>query len=188
VLQFALVSSRLHGDPLLVLKSITFAYDPREDRVLTVVNPGQPQTWSCWLTRRLVLSLLENGTKFLAKTSTLARRAAPEVRREVVAFEREAAVVKTAKAMSVTPPEVLKTKVAAAELIHQVTLAQQGEHVRMELRGIAGGMSEAGLTRAELQRVLNMLHAEVIKGAWAAPAAAAPAVQPEEPAPKPARH
>ena len=108
--------------PLLVLKSITFAYDPREDRVLAVVNPGHPPTWSCWLTRRLVLSLLENATKFLANTSTLVKRAAPEARREVVAFEREAAVVKTAPAMSVTPPEVLKMTVAAAELIHQVTL------------------------------------------------------------------
>ena len=173
---------------MLVLKSITFAYDPREDRVLAVVNPGQPQTWSCWLTRRLVLSLLENGTTFLAKTSTLARRAAPEVRREVVAFEREAAVAKTAKAMSVTPPEVLKTNVAAAELVHQIALAQQGEHVRMELRGIAGGASEAGLTWAELQRILNMLQAEVVKGAWAAPAAPAPAAPPDGPAPKPARH
>jgi len=61
--------------------------------------------------------------------------------------------------------------------------------MRMELRGVAGGGSEAGLTRAELQRVLQMLHAEVGKAAWsAAPAAAAPTAPPEEAAPKPARH
>ena len=174
-------------NPLLILKSITFAYDPREDRVLAVVNPGHPPTWSCWLTRRLVLALLENGSKFLANTSTLAKRAAPEARREVVAFEREAAVAKTAPAMSVTPPEVLKRTVASAELIHQVALTQQGERMRMELRGVAGGASEAGLARAELQRILDMLHAEVVKAAWSA-AAAATASQPEEPAPKPARH
>jgi hypothetical protein len=124
-------------------KSITFAYDPREDRVLAVVNPGHPPTWSCWLTRRLVLALLENATKFLANTSTLVKRAAPEARREVAAFEREAAVAKTAPSMSVTPPEVLKMTVAAAELVHQVTLTQQGERIRMELRGIAGGWSAA---------------------------------------------
>jgi hypothetical protein len=189
VLQFAIFSSRLNGAPVLILKSITFAYDPREDRVLAVVNPGHPPTWSCWLTRRLVLSLLDNGGKFLASTSTLVQRAAPEARREVAAFEREAAVANTAPAMSVTPPEVLKMTVAAAELVHQVTLTQQGERVRMELRGVAGGASEAGLTRAELQRVLAMLHAEVGKAAWsAAPAVAAPTAQPEEAAPKPARH
>ena len=91
--------------------------------------------------------------------------------------------------MSVTPPEVLKTNVAAAELVHQVTLTQQGERMRMELRGVAGGGSEAGLARAELQRVLDMLHAEVVKAAWSAvPAAPAPATQPEQPTPKPARH
>ena len=173
--------------PLLTLKSITFAYDPREDRVLAVVNPGQTPTWSCWLTRRLVLALLDNGGKFLANTSTLVQRAAPEARREVAAFEREAAVANTAPAMSVTPPEVLKKTVAAAELVHQVTLTQQGERMRMELRGIAGGGSEAGLARAELQRILDMLQAEVVKAAWSAASAAA-TPRPEEPALKPARH
>ncbi len=88
-----------------------------------------------------------------------------------------------------TPPEVLKMTVAAAELVHQVTLTQQGERMRMELRGVAGGGSQAGLTRAELQRILEMLHAEVGKAAWLAPAVAAPtAPAEEEAAPKPARH
>jgi len=147
-------------------------------------------TWSCWLTRRLALSLLDNGEKFLAKTSTLVQRAAPEARREVAAFEREAAVANTAPAMSVTPPEVLKMTVAAAELVHQVTLSQQGERMRMELHGVAGGGSEAGLTRAELQRILEMLHVEVGKAAWtAAPAVGAPTTPlGEVAAPKPARH
>jgi len=136
-----------------------------------------------------VLALRENGAKFLANTSTLVKRAAPDARREVAAFEREAAVAKTAPAMSVTPPDVLKMTVAAAELIHQVTLTQQGERIRMELRGSAGGGAEAALGRAELQRVLDMLHAEVVKAAWSpAPAAVAPATPPQEPAPKPARH
>jgi hypothetical protein len=176
------------GAPLLVLKSITFAYDPGEDRVLSIVNPGQSPSWSCWLTRRLVLSLLDNAGKFLAKTSPLVQRAAPEVRREVVAFEREAAVVKTAPAMSVTPPEVFKMTVSAAELVHQVTLTQQGPRMRIGLRGVAGGGSEAGLERAELQRILEMLQAEVAKAAWqATPMASASTPQPTE-QPKPAKH
>ena len=180
----------MNGAPLLILRSITFAYDPREDRVLAVVNPGHSPTWSCWLTRRLALSLLDNGEKFLARTSTLVQRAAPEARREVAAFEREAAVANTAPAMSVTPPEVLKMTVAAAELVHQVTLTQQGERMRMELHGVAGGGSAAGLARAELQRILEMLHTEVGKATWsAAPAIGAPTTPAgEEAAPKPARH
>ena len=35
------------------LRSITFAYRAREDRVLAAVNLGQAEAWSCWLTRRL---------------------------------------------------------------------------------------------------------------------------------------
>ena len=142
------------------------------------------------MTRRLALSLLDNGEKFLARTSPLVQRAAPEARREVAAFEREAAVVNTAPAMSVTPPEVLKMTVAAAELVHQVTLSQQGERMRMELHDVAGGGSEAGLTRAELQRILEMLHVEVGKAAWAAaPVVRAPTTPAgEEAAPRSARH
>ncbi len=177
--------------PLLILKSITFSYNVQEDRVLAVVNPRHPPSWSCWLTRRLALALLDNAGKFLARTSTLVQRAAPEVRRDVVAFEREAAVAKTAAAMSSMPPEVIKTTLATAELLQKVTLGQHGERVRMELRGIAGGESNAGLERAELQRILQMLHAEVVKAGWlAAPSAAAPspASPPEAPGPKPSRH
>jgi hypothetical protein len=174
---------------LLVLRSITFAYDSREDRILAVVNPRHPPPWSCWLTRRLVLSLLENADKFLANTSTLALRAAPEVRGEIAEFEREAAVAKTAPAMSMTPSEVIKTTAATAELVQQVTLTQQGEQIRMELRGMAGGASTAGLARAELQRILQMLQSEVVKAGWlAGPATPAPASQPVESDPKPSRH
>src|SRR5438876_2638861 len=68
------------------------------DLVLAVVNPGHPPTWSCWLTRRLVLSLLENGGKFLASTSTLVQRAAPEARREVAARSEERRVGKECRA------------------------------------------------------------------------------------------
>ena len=175
---------------LVILRNITFLYDPREDRVAAAINAGQPDAWSCWLTRRLVLALLENTAKFLANTSTVAQRAAPDVRKEVVAIEREAAVAKTAPAMSRTPPAVLKTTVVNAELAQRVTLGQQGERIRMELRGVSGGGADANLARAEMQRILQMLQGEVVKAGWVtvAPQAAAPTPQPEQPAPKPARH
>ena len=189
MLQFAMVQPAQPVAKLLILKSITFVYDTREDRILAVVNAAHPPSWSCWMTRRLVLALLQNAEKFLTTTSTLAQRAAPAVRHEVAAFEREAAVAKTAAAMSQTPRNILNTTVAAAELLQQVTLGQQGERIRMELRGMAGGEAKAGLTRAELQRILQMLREEVAKAGWlAAPAAPAPAPAPEEPGPKPFRH
>ena len=88
--------------------------------------------------------------------------------------------------MSVTPAAVLKKTVAGAELVHQVTLTQQGERMLMELRGVASGGSQAGLTRAELQRILDMLQAEVVKANWSVVPVAT--TQSEAPTPKPARH
>src|ERR1035441_797360 len=54
-----------------VLKSITFVYEAREDRVLAAINSGKPEAWSCWLTRRLALVLLERAVNLLASTSAL---------------------------------------------------------------------------------------------------------------------
>jgi hypothetical protein len=173
---------------LIILKSITFAYDTREDRILAAINPGDPLSWSCWMTRRLVLALLANAEKFLASTSPLVQRAAPDLRSDVVAFEREAAVAKTAPAMSFTPPEVLKTTVASAELVHRITLTQRGERIRMELRGVAGGESDADLARAELQRILQMLHGETVKANWVAGVTASLPASSEQPDPNPSRH
>jgi hypothetical protein len=183
----AIIDWPRRGDELQILRSITFVYNTAEDRILAAVNPGSAEAWSCWLTRRLSLALLENAGKFLASTSTLVQRAAPEARGEVVAFEREAAVAQTAPAMSLTPPQVLKTTVATAELVQRVTLTQQGERIRMEVRGVAGGGADAALARAELQRILQMLQAEVAKAAWLT-ASAAPAPAPLETMPKPLRH
>src|ERR1700724_277194 len=88
-----------------VLKTITFVYKTREDRVLAAINSGKPEAWSCWLTRRVALLLLEHAANLLASTSSLVQRAPADVRSELVAFEREAAIAKTAKAMSHTPGE-----------------------------------------------------------------------------------
>ena len=48
-----------------VLTSVTFVYAMQEDRILAAINPGHPEAWSCWLTRRLVLTLLERSVEFL---------------------------------------------------------------------------------------------------------------------------
>src|SRR4051812_29287604 len=90
------------------LKSINFTYVAEEDRIMAAINPGAAEAWSCWLTRRLVLPLLERAGEFVVSTSPVVRQAPSNVRREVVTFEREAAMAKTVKAMSVTPAAVLK--------------------------------------------------------------------------------
>lgn len=168
------------------LKNVTFVYVQREDRILIVVNAGQPEAWSCWLTRRLALALLERAADYIAGSSNLAQRAPADLRGDMIAFERDAAIANTAPAMSKTPAAVLASTAAAAELAERLTITPYGDDYRLEIRGLkddgAGGM----LKRAELQRMLQMLHIEVGKAGWpaapvkpqAAPASAAPATNP----------
>ncbi len=110
------------------------------------------------------------------------------MRGEFTAFEREAAIAKTQQAMSVTPPEILKSSAGAAELIDRVTIAPRGDNFRLELYGMSGEGAAAGLSRAELQRILQMLQGVVAKAGWTGAAAkAAPATAAEASA-KPSRH
>jgi len=173
---------------LRVLQSITFVYDAKEDRVLAAINAGKAEPWSCWLTRRVSLAVLQRAGGFLASTSTLAKRVTSEARGELAAFERDAAIAKTAPAMSSTPPAVIKANVGAAELVQRLNFSQQGERFRMEVQGEEGGGAQAMVTRAELQRILQMLEIEVGKAAWTSVPAAPAAAPAESAAPKPFRH
>ncbi len=171
-----------------VLKNVTFVYVPREDRILAAINAGRDDAWSCWLTRRLALAVIERTTDYVASSSNLAQRAPADLRGEMAAFERDAAIAKTAPAMSVTTGTVLNVTADAAELAERLTISQQANGFHFELRG-QGADGAAGLVaRAELQRMLQMLQGEIAKAGWLA----APA-QPQAPtatptAPKPARH
>ena len=172
-----------------VLKTITFRYDPREDRILAGINLGHSEAWSSWLTRRLVLALLERAPEFIASTSVLAKQAPAAVRGELVAFERDAAIAKTAKAMTPTPTDALKTSTTTADLAKQLTISSQGDRFRMELQGESGHGAVAMLARAELQRIFQMLETEVAKAAWlGAPVKPPDVTVAEKNTPKPVRH
>ena len=171
------------------LKTVTFVYDTKEDRILAAINAGHPEAWSCWLTRRLVLTLLERAAEFISSTSALAQRAPADFRGEFVAFERDAAIAKTAGAMSNTPADVLKSSATAAELAERLTISNLGDRFRLELCGQSGGGAGGAPTRAELQRILQMLQAEVAKAGWLfAPAKSQAAPATDATAPKPVRH
>jgi hypothetical protein len=174
---------------VILLETITFKYAPREDRVLAAINAGKTLAWSCWLTRRLVLALLERAAELVANTSALTQRAPADARGEVVAFEREAAIAGTAKAMSHTPGEILKKSETGAELVDLVTISIRGNDFQMEMRGDDGGGAAGPVARAALQRILQMLQAEVSKAEWLGTPGKSPAAPvPEEIGPKPARH
>jgi hypothetical protein len=154
-----------------------------------VVNSGHAEAWSCLLTRRLVLALLERAPPFLASSSPLAKRATTDVRSELAAFERDAALAKTTPAMSKTPFQALKPLASAASLAERLTFAQQGAGFRMEVRGADGGGADGRITREDFQRILQMLRDDVAKAGWTvAPAASEPAAATPESGPKPFRH
>jgi hypothetical protein len=91
--------------------------------------------------------------------------------------------------MSHTPAEVLKSSGTAAELVERMTISSQGDKFQMELRGETGGGAAGVVTRAELQRILQMLQIEVAKGDWHGISAKSPATPATlESRPKPARH
>lgn len=172
-----------------VLTTVTFVYAMREDRVLAAINPGRPEAWSCWLTRRIVLALLDRLGEILANTSTLAQRAPAEVRREVVAFEHDAAMAKTAERMTQTPADALNASASAAELVEQLSIANQGENFRLEFRGATGGGAVGVLRRVGIQRIAQMLQDEVAKAGWlAAPGKPQAASVAAEPSSEPIRH
>jgi len=173
---------------LRALKTITFFYVPQEDRIAGAINAGHPDAWSCWLTRRLALAVLERTTDYVANTSSLAQRAPAQLRGEAIAFEREAAIAKTAPAMSQTAPEILKSSTVAAELAERLTIAREQDAFRLELRGQSGNGVAGVVKREELQRILQMLLAVVAQAGWlVAPGASGPAAAAAAD-PKPARH
>ncbi len=151
------------------LATVTFVYDLREDRIAAAINAGRSDAWSCWLTRRVALALLERAAGYLTKTSDLAQQAPAEMRQEFAAFEREAAMVTTARAMTTTPPEVLRSSAGAGELADRLTVSQHGNGFRFELLDHNGEGAAGVLTRAEMQRVLQMLRGVAAKAGWIAP-------------------
>jgi hypothetical protein len=156
------------------LRNITFVYVPREDRILAAINAGHREAWSCWLTRRLTLAVLDKTADYLASSSNLAQRAPADFRGEAIAFERDAAIARTQSAMSVTPADVLESTASWAELAERLTIAQHAEGYQLELHGLSGDSAAGLVKRPELQRVLQMLQVEAAKAGWLPVASAKP--------------
>ena len=147
---------------------VTFFYDSREDRILAAINAGKPDPWSGWLTRRLALTFLERTEKLLASTLALAQQVPADVRDDVVAFDRDNAMAQTERGLYKTSGETLKAMKAAAELVQQATVTKHGNQFRIELQDQSGDGAGGMMARADLQRILQLLQAEIQKTDWTA--------------------
>lgn len=148
------------------LRAINFCYVPKQDRILVTVNPGTPETWSCWFTRRLALALLTRARIFLVGTSQLLERVPANIREDVFSFEREAALASTAHAVASTPLSVLQTAAMVAELADHVNVSRQKGSLRLELRDQNKAGAAGLIDRPMFLRILEMLEAEANKGQW----------------------
>lgn len=165
------------------IRAINFRYVPKEDRILVTINPGAAEGWSCWLTRRVVRSLLDSSTEFLVKTSDVLHRASKDVQGEIIAFEREAAMVATSRAITQTPADVLEQSARTAGLVEKITISRQSNRLRLELKGEQAEGAMGWIDRPALQRILQMLELEAAKAGWFAGS------PPPNPAPaKPIQH
>jgi hypothetical protein len=170
------------------LKTITLMYAPREDRILAAINHGTPNGWACWVTRRLAVMLLEHAAALLAKTSVLAQRAPADIRGQMVEFERDAAMAETARAMGSTPPGVYSASNAAAELLERIDIVPKADRFELTLRGLTGSGVTGVVARVELERILQMLKAEVDKAGWLGAPAKPPSSTAVQDLPGPRRH
>jgi hypothetical protein len=132
------------------------------------------------------LAWLAKTADFLVTTSELMQRAAPEHRGDLATYERDAAMAQTAAAMSATPAEVIKPPVVNAELLSTMSWTKKGEQYQIEMHGDGGGGAGAVLTRAEFQRITQMLQEVIGKAGWTAtsPAPQASPAPEETPSPR----
>ncbi len=148
------------------LRALALAYEAIQDRIVAVVNPGSLDSVSFWLTRRLALGILDRLPGVLEASSAATVQAPVEYRRDIAAFEREAAVAGTEGAMTRTDEQAMRVSAAAAELALSLSVTDENGRVRLDLTGVSGAKASGLLERAYLQRILHMIAQEVDKAGW----------------------
>lgn len=152
------------------LESITLRYNPDEDRILAVVNAGTARAQGYWLTRRMALNVIDAVVPYMERLSPVANKTPLEHRSELATMEREVAIASTQQSVSCTPDDIVANLGDEAELAREITIAVEGEGLRLILRGRGGSDSTGVWARALVQRVIHELEQQVIGAGWRAQA------------------
>ena len=148
------------------LKSVAPRYEQLEDRILLAINLGKDDEWSCWLTRRMTLGVLQRFNVFLDRTSAVTRRTSLEHRAEVAAMERDAAIESTRKAVKPIAKETIDGVASSGELAMELRLTPERKGLALEITGRAGNQARALLNRAQLRTILFLIQKEATKANW----------------------
>ncbi|MDI3325735.1 hypothetical protein QKW35_15250 [Pontibacterium granulatum] len=146
------------------IATITFHYDPIEDRILLVgnFNNNQPRC-DFWLTRNITLKLLGALSTLVQKNSNHVASAPSEHQSGLAQFEHEQAQVD----MQLQPEPQLRKK-GVPGLLYKVDVSHQGQRyqVRFYEHGNDVATAQAQLTHKELHQVLSLLHRGALELDW----------------------
>lgn len=150
---------------MINLASLSFYFDVIEDRIRLIGNldNGQ-QRVDFWLTRRLVLRLLDASPKLVQQTSEKISKTPLEHQSAMAQFEHD----KAKQSQSVRQESNLEHKDFKASLLRRLDISFQKGQYRLSL--YVGGQDEifgfSVLTHQEIHQILHWLHKGCLQLEW----------------------
>ncbi len=153
---------------MINLASLSFHFDPVEDRIRLIGNlSNSHQRIDFWLTRRLVLRLLDASDQLIKKTSEKVSQMPAEHQSAMAQFEHDEAQ----QQQSVLKEESLDHTDETVQLLQRLDISFRDG--RYQLGFFENGQAEATgfsiLSYAEMHQILHWLHKGCQQLEWGAP-------------------
>lgn len=145
--------------------TVTFQYDPREDRLFLLLGPAEPPRVVS-MTRRMTHRLAATLAGALERVNRPAQRAPADLRDEVVRMTHQGAVAQAVRSESPwTVDAAARTGVAAA-LVTRVDVHVRGDGFTLELFSEEGGLASISSSAAEMHQILQVLLSFAEQADW----------------------
>jgi hypothetical protein len=148
------------------IAAIAPRYSPTEDRVELVINAGREDRWTFWVTRRLVLGMLDKVNQHLEQTSSAMARTPTEHRKEMAVMEKQMALQQMRGAIKPLIPPATGTPVVVGSLAKALRLRAHPKGFLVEILAMDGDQARGLVSRQELQTILMLMEKEARKGGW----------------------
>lgn len=156
-------------------RSLSFAYDRAEDRLILIAKGQDEAQRGLLLTRRMTSLLLNGLAGLLERSSAKAARAPTEMREDVVLLEhREALEEVSAQAGGKLSPGPgaaramggKKTVRLDSRLVTSVDIANRPIHFEITMKAGKEALLRLDIKRKELHRMLQMISAKAEGAEW----------------------